>query len=128
MATSVIAMSAPIIAQADQYIYLSYGYSNLDDSGNSGQFPDGFTTGAGTTVPAGTALPTGTSVGWNTEFDSGDSFSIAYGRDIFGGFRGEYAKMPYYFKVREYADYESRDIWEYPLNLTQVQKQLFFWS
>jgi len=42
-----------------------------------------------------------------------------------GGFRGEYAKIPYYFKVREYSDYESRDLWEYPLKLTDLEKNLF---
>ena len=25
--------------------------------------------------------------------------------------------MPYYYKVREYNDYESRDLWEYELEL-----------
>lgn len=35
-----------------------------------------------------------------------------------GGFKGEFAFMPYFYKVREYNDYESRDIWDYHLNLT----------
>lgn len=26
--------------------------------------------------------------------------------------------MPYYRKVKEYGDFESRDLWEYELNLT----------
>ena len=44
---------------------------------------------------------------------------ILYGvMGIFGGFRGTYLLFPYYFKVREYNDLESRDLWEYPLNLT----------
>lgn len=80
-------MSAPTFA--NQYVSLSYGYADLDDSSNSGEFPNGFTTGAGTTVPAGTPLPAGTSVGWTTEFESGDSFGIAYGMQFAGGFRGE---------------------------------------
>lgn len=38
---------------------------------------------------------------------------------FFGGFPGSFANMPYYYKVREYNDFESRDLWEYDLNLTQ---------
>ena len=32
--------------------------------------------------------------------------------------RGEFNHYPYYYKVREYAEYESRDLWEYDLALT----------
>jgi len=35
-----------------------------------------------------------------------------------GWFTGTFAAIPYYYKVREYNDYESRDLWEYELNLT----------
>ncbi len=38
---------------------------------------------------------------------------------VIGGFTGTFASMPYYLKVREYADYESRDLWEYDLNLIE---------
>jgi len=38
-----------------------------------------------------------------------------------GGFKGEFAAMPYFYKVREYNDYESRDLWSYDLNLTQEE-------
>ncbi|MCO4792254.1 MAG: DUF4105 domain-containing protein [Bacteriovoracaceae bacterium] len=38
-----------------------------------------------------------------------------------GGFKGEFAFMPYFYKVREYNDFESRDIWDYHLNLNQEQ-------
>lgn len=44
---------------------------------------------------------------------------------LFGGFPGEYASMPYFYKVREYSDSESRDLWEYDLNLTAEQVNLF---
>lgn len=37
---------------------------------------------------------------------------------LVGGFPGTFASMPYYYKVREYADFESRDLWEYTLNLS----------
>ena len=44
---------------------------------------------------------------------------------LFGGFEGEFASMPYFYKVREYSDAESRDLWEYDLNLTQEELDLF---
>jgi len=34
-----------------------------------------------------------------------------------GGFRGTFKTLPYYYKVREYSDMESRDLWEYDLAL-----------
>lgn len=42
---------------------------------------------------------------------------------LLGGFSGTYASVPYYYKVREYNDYESRDLWSYELNLTDVELQ-----
>jgi Domain of unknown function (DUF4105) len=38
-----------------------------------------------------------------------------------GGFPGAFSTMPYYFKVREYSDFEARDLWEYDLNMTQTE-------
>lgn len=35
-----------------------------------------------------------------------------------GGFPGTYAMHPYYVKINEYNDMESRDLWEFKLNLT----------
>jgi hypothetical protein len=43
---------------------------------------------------------------------------------MFGGFWGEFAVMPYFYKVREYNDFESRDIWDYELNLTPEQLEM----
>jgi len=40
---------------------------------------------------------------------------------LFGFFRGEFNARPYFYKVREYADFESRDLWEYELSLDQRQ-------
>lgn len=39
-------------------------------------------------------------------------------KGLFGGFRGEFAAVPYYYKVREYSDFEFRDIWSYDLKLS----------
>jgi hypothetical protein len=38
-----------------------------------------------------------------------------------GQFRGYFSILPYYLKVKEYSDLESRDLWDYKLNLTQEQ-------
>ena len=38
-----------------------------------------------------------------------------------GGFPGTFSLMPYYLKVQEYNNSESRDLWEYPLNFSQQQ-------
>lgn len=37
---------------------------------------------------------------------------------LFGGFTGSWTNVPYYYKVREYNDFEARDLWSYDLNLT----------
>lgn len=36
---------------------------------------------------------------------------------IFGRFYGTFSLMPYFLKVQEYSNAESRDLWEYPLRL-----------
>ncbi|MBC7712304.1 MAG: DUF4105 domain-containing protein [Rhizobacter sp.] len=42
---------------------------------------------------------------------------------IIGGFQGSFSSIPYFYKIREYNDYESRDLWSYQLNLTDTQKE-----
>jgi hypothetical protein len=37
---------------------------------------------------------------------------------VTGGFRGTFAATPYYYKIREYADLEFRDLWAYDLRLS----------
>jgi hypothetical protein len=44
-------------------------------------------------------------------------------KGMFGLFPGTFHKMPFYYKVREYNDFESRDLWEYDLDLSQAQVQ-----
>lgn len=46
-----------------------------------------------------------------------NEFAYAF-KGILGGYPGIIAVQPYYEKVREYGDWENRDIWEYQLNLT----------
>jgi hypothetical protein len=38
-----------------------------------------------------------------------------------GGFHGTFTVLPYFYKVREYNDYESRDLWEYDLALSESE-------
>ncbi len=42
-------------------------------------------------------------------------------KGLFGGYQGFFSTIPYYLKVREYRDFENRDIWEYRLNFTAPQ-------
>jgi hypothetical protein len=39
-------------------------------------------------------------------------------KGLLGFFKGEFKHYAYYYKVRQYGDYESRDLWEYDLDLT----------
>lgn len=52
--------------------------------------------------------------------DTGTFMYIVKG--LFGGFQGFYSIAPYYKKVQEYNNMESRDIWEYELNLSQEDR------
>ncbi len=42
-------------------------------------------------------------------------------KGLTGLFPGHFSKRPYYFKVREYNDFEARDLWELDLSLTQAE-------
>jgi hypothetical protein len=50
----------------------------------------------------------------NTNETNGLVFAV---NGLFGGYAGNFSLLPYYLKVREYSDLESRDIWEYELDL-----------
>lgn len=50
------------------------------------------------------------------------SWSYAW-KGLTGQYPGEYSLMPYYSKVKEYGDFESRDLWEYELSLTPEQTE-----
>ncbi len=47
--------------------------------------------------------------------DPGIIFAV---KGVFGGYNGYFSVDPYYEKVKKYNDFENRDLWEYPLNLT----------
>lgn len=51
---------------------------------------------------------------------------LAYGvMGIFGGFYGRFSLLPYFLKLREYNDFESRDLWEFEIDLTKDELDLF---
>ncbi len=55
-------------------------------------------------------------VNYAATVNSEDNWSYAW-KGLIGKYPGEYSLMPYYRKVKEYGDFESRDLWEYELNL-----------
>ena len=59
-------------------------------------------------------------INYAAEITTSNGFTYAY-MGMTGGFKGYFSTMPYYLKVQEYRDFESRDIWEYRLNFTQDQ-------
>lgn len=56
-------------------------------------------------------------VNYAATVNGSDNWSYAW-KGLTGQYPGEYSLMPYYRKVKEYGDFESRDLWEYELNLT----------
>lgn len=52
--------------------------------------------------------------------DTENSFMYAL-KGLTGAFEGRFAIFPYYTKVQEYNNWESRDLWEYELRFTRDQ-------
>ncbi len=48
-------------------------------------------------------------------------------KGVFGFYKGYFSIQPYYEKIREYNDYNQRDIWEYRLNLTKEEVKRMMW-
>jgi hypothetical protein len=42
-------------------------------------------------------------------------------KGLTGGFIGEFAAVPYYYKVREYSNFEFRDLWSYDLKFSMPE-------
>jgi hypothetical protein len=58
-------------------------------------------------------------LGWAVNFsgEAGAEAGPLYAaKGIFGFYPGYYGLAPYYEKLKEYGDWENRDIWEYPLS------------
>ncbi len=55
---------------------------------------------------------------------TGNDNGIAFAwRGLAGGYDGRFSITPYYVKIAEYSDIESRDIWEYRLSITPTEAQ-----
>lgn len=59
-------------------------------------------------------------IDYSATVDTGNALLYAI-KGLAGLFPGEFRKLPYYYKVREYNDFESRDLWEYDLALSTQQ-------
>lgn len=50
---------------------------------------------------------------------------------MLGGYKGKFSVLPYYQKIQEYNNYESRDLWEYKLNFSKNEikmLELLLWE
>jgi hypothetical protein len=56
-------------------------------------------------------------VDFSADVDTSNAVLYAF-KGLTGLFPGTFKRMPFYYKVREYNDYESRDLWEYELGLS----------
>ena len=63
-------------------------------------------------------------IDYSADVDTGNPIFYAL-EGLFGFFRGTFKLRPYYYKVREYNDYESRDLFEYQLALTPLEVATF---
>ncbi len=60
----------------------------------------------------------------NFAADTNTSNGFVYAiKGLFGGFPGHFYVMPYYMKIQEYSNIESRDLWEYQLSLTTAEAE-----
>lgn len=55
--------------------------------------------------------------------DTSNPFIYAF-KGFLGFFPGTFTSIPYFYKVREYNDFESRDLWEYQLELSPSEIDL----
>ncbi len=58
----------------------------------------------------------------NVDVDNAIVYAV---KGLTGLFNGSYTLIPYYYKIREYNDFESRDLWEYELSMSEKEKELF---
>ena len=59
-------------------------------------------------------------VNFAAEPQTNDNAALYALKGLAGSYPGRFTVMPYYRKVREYNDIESRDIWEYKLKLSEL--------
>ncbi|MDX2019529.1 MAG: DUF4105 domain-containing protein [Deltaproteobacteria bacterium] len=61
-------------------------------------------------------------INYAADVDTKNGLVYAF-KGVLGGFRGRFYAMPYYVKIQEYSNMESRDLWEYELSLTPAQSE-----
>ncbi|MEK7691728.1 MAG: DUF4105 domain-containing protein, partial [Bdellovibrionota bacterium] len=61
-------------------------------------------------------------VNYAANVDTGNPLLYMF-RGLTGGFQGSFSVMPYYMKIQEYNNAESRDLWEYELDLDTAEVQ-----
>jgi hypothetical protein len=59
-------------------------------------------------------------IDFSAEADTSNAIVYAL-KGLFGGFPGTVKRLPYYYKVREYNDFEARDMWDYQLVLSPTE-------
>lgn len=59
-------------------------------------------------------------INYSAQTNTSNGLEFAW-KGLTGGYPGAYSLMPYYEKVKEYNDWESRDLWEYELNLNAAE-------
>lgn len=64
-----------------------------------------------------------TGINYGALTDGANALVYALG-GLSGFFSGNYNAIPYYYKVREYNDFETRDLWSYQLDFTQEEIDL----
>ncbi len=62
---------------------------------------------------------------FSAQVDTGNAVLYAI-KGLLGFFPGRFMAYPYFYKVREYNDFESRDLWEYDLDLPPDRVALAF--
>ncbi len=64
--------------------------------------------------------------GANFGADTGDETGVLYAiKGLYGGYYGTFGIKPYYDVINLYNNIENRDIWEYELDLTNTEQELF---
>ncbi|MFI5215166.1 MAG: DUF4105 domain-containing protein [Candidatus Limnocylindria bacterium] len=109
-------------------------YAELDPRGVTFVFPEAFLNNPSsmfghTLLRLDTAAGEGRHdlIAWAINFagaagtDGGPAYML---KGLFGFYPGYYSIGPYYEKVKEYGDWESRDIWEYRLDLRPAETRL----
>jgi hypothetical protein len=59
-----------------------------------------------------------------TANSGGDAGPVYLVKGVLGLYPGRFALKPYYEKLELYADWQNRDIWEYPLDLSREEVEL----